>query len=143
MRDKFTSGVVSVSLMRIVLFAVVIATLFSSCCTVKEVPVQHRDSVVTKYVDRWHRDSVHVDRWRVVYDKGDTVWRVDSIVYIEWHSDTLFRDSIVRVRDSVAYPVEVEKLVERPVRGFFWWAGLVITFCVVSYVVYKLMKKPR
>ena len=109
--------------------------LMTSCKTqVVTVPEVH-----TEYVhDTLHtRDSIHI--YTSVHIKGDTVYH-DSIVYVD-----RWRDKIVETiqRDSVPYPVEVEKLVT--VRSgydrFCSWAFWIIVALVLLYVAWWAFKK--
>jgi hypothetical protein len=47
------------------------------------------------------------------------------------------------VRDSIPYPVEVEVpgqpvTTKVPVRGFFWWIGLISFLGAIAYSIYKI-----
>ena len=92
----------------------------------------------TEYVhDTLHtRDSIHI--YTSVYIKGDTVYH-DSIVYVD-----RWRDKTVETiqRDSIPYPVEVEKIVT--VRSgydrFCSWAFWIIVALVLLYVAWWAFK---
>lgn len=83
------------------------------------------------------RDSIYI--YTREYVKGDTVYK-DSIVYRD-----RWRDKIVETiqRDSIPYPVEVEKLVT--VRSgydrFCSWAFWIIVALVLLYVAWWAFKK--
>ena len=108
---------------------------FLSGCKTQAVIVPE---VHTEYVHdtlRMH-DSIHIHTRE--YVKGDTVHH-DSIVYVD-----RWRDKIVESiqRDSIPYPVEVEKLV--PVRSgydrFCSWAFWIIVALVLLYVAWWAFK---
>lgn len=48
-------------------------------------------------------DSIWVDRWHVIKEKGDTIWIHDSIFIEKWREQNT-RDTIC-VRDSIPYEV--------------------------------------
>ena len=90
---------------------IMVVFLLSSCTTIKYVPVE---KVVTKdsLVIKKEYDSVYIKVKEVV--AGDTVYRDSIVVRLVHHSDTI-REI---VRDSVPYPVEVVKEVERSLNGY-------------------------
>lgn len=97
-----------------------------------------RVHVETKY------DSIWVDRWHVVKEKGDTIWLHDSI-YIEKWREKHTRDTIC-VRDSVPYEVQVVKEVRKrngydkfTARGF--WVLLALLVLYIALRVYVRFKR--
>ena len=122
---------------RIILLLILIEALFLVGCKKIEyvsVPqVQIRDSIVTKL----HHDSIFIKVTEK--QKNDTIYR-DSIVY-----NYVFRNDTIRTTktDSIPYPVEVEKLIEKKLNGYqrtmigFGW---VLILSVVGYVGYKGVK---
>ena len=124
---------------RIILLLILIETLFLVGCKkieyvyVPKVQTLTRDSIVTKM----QHDSIFIKVTEK--QKNDTIYR-DSIVY-----NFVFRNDTIRVNrtDSIPYPVEVEKLVEKKLNGYqrtmigFGW---VLILSVVGFIGYKGLK---
>lgn len=95
--------------------------------------VQIRDSIVTKL----QHDSIYIKVTEK--QKNDTIYR-DSIVY-----NFVFRNDTIRVNrtDSIPYPVEVPKYIEKKLNGYqrimigFGW---VLILSIIGYVGYKGLK---
>ena len=120
---------------------VVFLILFACLCLVGckkieyvSVPqVQIRDSIVTKL----QYDSIFIKVTEK--QKNDTIYR-DSIVY-----NFVFRNDTIKVNrtDSIPYPVEVEKLVEKKLNGYqrtmigFGWTLILL---IIGYVGYRGLK---
>ena len=120
---------------------VVFLILFACLCLVGckkieyvSVPqVQIRDSIVTKT----QHDSIFIKVTEK--QKNDTIYR-DSIVY-----NFVFRNDTIRVNriDSIPYPVEVEKLVEKKLNGYqrtMIGLGWILILLIVGYAGYKGLK---
>lgn len=110
--------------------------ILSACTTIKYVPVE---KVVTKdsLVIQKEYDSVYIKVKE--YVGGDTIYR-DSIVFrYVYHNDTIYQN----YRDSIPYPVEVVKEVERQLNTYektmmrIGWSFIVV---VIGYILYKLIK---
>ena len=92
-----------------------------------------RDSIVTKL----QHDSIYIKVTEK--QKNDTIYR-DSIVY-----NFVFRNDTIRTTktDSIPYPVEVEKLVEKKLNGYqrtmigFGWTLILL---IVGFIGYKGLK---
>lgn len=121
----------------ILLILILIEALFLVSCKKIEyvsVPqVQIRDSIVTKL----QHDSIFIKVTEK--QKNDTIYR-DSIVY-----NYVFRGDTIRINrtDSIPYPVEVEKLIERKLNGYqrtMIGLGWVLILSVVGYAGYKGLK---
>ena len=124
---------------RVILFLILIEALFLVSCKkieyvyVPKVQTLTRDSIVTKM----HHDSIYIKVTEK--QKNDTIYR-DSIVY-----NFVFRNDTIKVNrtDSIPYPVEVEKLVEKKLNGYqrtmigFGW---VLILAVVGFIGYKGVK---
>ena len=125
--------------MKRVVFFILIACLALVGCKkieyvyVPKVQTLTRDSIVTKL----QHDSIFIKVTEK--QKNDTIYR-DSIVY-----NFVFRNDTIKVNrtDSIPYPVEVEKLVEKKLNGYqrtmisFGW---VLIFAVIGYVGYRGLK---
>lgn len=121
-----------------IISACVIALIFCGCKT-KAVTVE-KVRTDTKYVTKLQRDSIHihdsifVNQWR----KGDTVYQVRDRWHTEW-CDRLLHDTLYKsVVDSIPYPVEVIKEVEKPVTP---WQNYLIIGGLSLIVLYLLFKK--
>ena len=122
---------------RIILLLILIEAFFLVGCKKIEyvsVPqVQIRDSIVTKL----HHDSIYIKVTEK--QKNDTIYR-DSIVY-----NYVFRNDTIKVNrtDSIPYPVEVEKLIEKKLNGYqhiMIGLGWILILAVIGYAGYKGLK---
>ena len=121
---------------RIILFILVACPCLVGCKKIEYVSVpqvQIRDSIVTKL----QHDSIFIKVTEK--QKNDTVYR-DSIVY-----NFVFRNDTIRVNrtDSIPYPVEVEKLVEKKLNGYqrtMIGLGWTLILLVIGYIGYKGLK---
>ena len=100
---------------------------------VPKVQTLTRDSIVTKT----QHDSIFIKVTEK--QKNDTIYR-DSIVY-----NFVFRNDTIRTTktDSIPYPVEVEKLVEKKLNGYqrtMIGLGWVLIFAVIGYIGYRGIK---
>lgn len=113
--------------------ACLIALAFTSCKT-KYVTVEKVHDVYHNVTDTI-RDSIkHVVKVKE-YIKGDTVY--------QYHTEYLYKDrwkvhdSIIIQRDSVPYPVEVEKIVEKPVTPWYNYLLIGALGLAVLYLLFK------
>lgn len=125
--------------MKRIIFLILIACLALVGCKkieyvyVPKVQTLTRDSIVTKL----HHDSIFIKVTEK--QKNDTIYR-DSIVY-----NYVFRGDTIRINrtDSIPYPVEVEKLIEKKLNGYqrtmigFGWTLILL---VIGYAGYKGLK---
>lgn len=130
--------------MQVALAAFVVAMFltFFGCSATKVVPMPHLQDSTRVHVEIKH-DSIFVDRWHAVKEKGDTIWLRDSI-YVEKWREKYICDTI-RTYDSIPYKVEVIKEVRKrngydkfTARGF--WILLAIFVLVVGLRVYLRFK---
>lgn len=121
---------------RIILFILFACLALVGCKKIEYVyipKVQIRDSIVTKL----HHDSIYIKVTEK--QKNDTIYR-DSIVY-----NFVFRNDTIKVNrtDSIPYPVEVERLVERKLNGYqriMISLGWILIFAVVGFIGYRGLK---
>ena len=121
---------------RIILLLIVICLALVSCKKIEYVyvpKVQIRDSIVTKI----QHDSIYIKVTEK--QKNDTIYR-DSIVY-----NFVFRNDTIRVNriDSIPYPVEVEKLVEKKLNGYqrtMIGLGWTLILLVIGFIGYRGLK---
>ena len=123
---------------RIILLLIVICLCLVSCKKIEYVYVPKvqtltRDSIVTKT----HHDSIFIKVTEK--QKNDTIYR-DSIVY-----NFVFRNDTIKINrtDSIPYPVEVEKLVEKKLNGYqrtMISLGWILILAVVGFIGYKGLK---
>lgn len=122
-----------------IISACIIALIFCGCTTTKYIPVETVRDVYHNTTDTI-RDSVSHTVYVNQYVKGDTIYndRVEYLYKDRWR----VRDSIVILRDSVAYPVEVVKYVKK---GFCLWQYLLIgiAFLISAFKLSKLIAKIR
>lgn len=120
-----------------IIFLLLIACLaFVGCKKIEYVSVpqvQIRDSIVTKM----QHDSIFIKVTEK--QKNDTIYR-DSIVY-----NFVFRNDTIKVNrtDSIPYPVEVEKLIERKLNGYqrtMIGLGWTLILLIIGYAGYKGLK---
>lgn len=121
----------------IFLILILIESLFFVGCKKIEyvyVPkVQVKDSIVTKM----QHDSIYIKVTEK--QKNDTIYR-DSIVY-----NFVFRNDTIKVNrtDSIPYPVEVEKLVEKKLNGYqhtMIGLGWTLILLIIGYAGYRGLK---
>lgn len=116
-----------------------ITLVLSGCKSTQYIPVE---TVKTEYIDRHHRDSIHIMDSVYIREKGDTVWLT------RWrteYKDRLIRDSVI-VRDSIAvpYPVEVIRKVEKELNWFErlrLWLGSILIIGVAGSALWWIIKK--
>ena len=121
---------------RIVFFILFACLALVGCKKIEYVyvpKVQVRDSIVTKL----HHDSIFIKVTEK--QKNDTIYR-DSIVY-----NFVFRNDTIKINrtDSIPYPVEVEKLVEKKLNGYqrtMINLGWVFILAVIGYAGYRGVK---
>lgn len=104
-------------------------------------------AVVVQYRDRVLHDTIHdaridsVYKYEFIKEKGDTVWRIDSVLAFR----VLYRDrvQVEHVRDSVPYVQEVQV----PVRKrngydrFTSWGFWVLFLLIVLRIAWWAVKK--
>ena len=123
---------------RIILLLITACLCLVSCKKIEYVYIPKvqtltRDSIVTKM----QHDSILIKVTEK--QKNDTIYR-DSIVY-----NFVFRNDTIKVNhtDSIPYPVEVEKLVEKKLNGYqrtMIGLGWTLILLIVGYVGYKGVK---
>lgn len=100
---------------KIIIFSLL---LLCSCSIRRQVEqTQHSstyDSAVVKVVERI--DSVYVDRWHSTTTNGDTVYRVDSVVYYRYLYRTNTDTMIVAKTDTLYRYAATTKEVRKPNR---------------------------
>lgn len=119
------------------LWGLVILSLLALChgCGSTGVAVVERVRTDTLYKSRIVRDSVYVSDSTSVLSKGDTVFRDRWSTRHVYHYDI---DTVVSVmRDSVPYPVEVERRVE-VTPPWAWWS--LAAACVSAAAVAMMLR---
>lgn len=127
--------------MKGLIYSVILATILSVLigCKAKPnyVPVESTQKG-KEYIDRWRIDSIFLYKNKYVYQKGDTVFIVDSVVH---YKDRYLRDSVFitdTVRIKVPYPVVETKEVNRLKN---WQIILMILGGVaIGYIGFKLIR---
>ena len=121
---------------RVVFFILIACLALVGCKKIEYVTVpqvQIRDSIVTKL----QHDSIFIKVTEK--QKNDTIYR-DSIVY-----NFVFRNDTIKVNrtDSIPYPVEVPKYIERKLNGYqrtMISLGWTLILLIVGYVGYRGVK---
>ena len=120
MKDKIGVIIFFVTLM-------LVMSIVCSCTTTKTVERVKRDSV---YVDRLKRDSIYQRDSIYMLIKGDTVYKYE---YKYLYRDKLLRDTIsISKTDSIPYPVEVMKYVEKKLS---WWQSALLYTGAIAWIV--------
>lgn len=122
---------------------ILLASAIWSCRSVKYVPVEtvKTDSV---YVNKYHRDSVHVRDSVFLLIKGDTVFRdrLKVIYRDKLVTDTSFIERVDTVR--VPYPVEIPlsrwQRFKMEAGGIAFGGIIILVLAVVGRLVYNLRK---
>ena len=128
----------------IMLFLGLILLLVTTgCCrkTVAPIVVPVHDTLIEHH---WQYDTSFVDRWHTIFQKGDTVWKTDSVV--------IFKAKYIHdtVSQSVEVPVEVVKTetvtVEKKLN--LWqkttmWLGNILIFATLGIIAYKIWARLR
>ena len=119
------------------LIVMIVLFLFTGCKSVKTV-VEVRDHYVhdtTQVVDSVYQDRVHY-----IYQRGDTVYKTDSVFLYKYKY--LDRVKVEEVRDSIPYPVEVEKVVYKrsgydKFCSWFFWIVVVLALLAAAWWAFK------
>lgn len=118
-----------------IISACIIALIFCGCTTTKYIPVETVRDVYHNTTDTI-RDSISHTVYVNQYVKGDTVYN-DRIEYL-YKDRWKVHDSIVIQRDSIPYPVEVIKEVEKPVTS---WHNYLIIGCLCLTILFLIFKR--
>ena len=125
------------------ILALVICSITFGCKTkYVHVPVETIQKE-KEYVDRWHKDSIHVKDSIIINRNGDTIY-IEKYKYI--YKDKLVRDSIF-ITDSIKvdkpYRVEVEKEVNRltSFQSFQVWCGRITLLILMIWGAYRFIKR--
>ena len=123
---------------RIILFILIACCCLVGCKKIEYVYIPKvqtltRDSIVTKL----QHDSIFIKVTEK--QKNDTIYR-DSIVY-----NFVFRNDTIRTNrtDSIPYPVEVPKYIEKKLNGYqrtMINLGWILVFAVIGFIGYKGLK---
>lgn len=114
----------------------------SSCKQIQYVPmIEYRTDSV--YVERIKYDSIEIKVKE--YSRQDTVYRDSIVVRYKHRVDTIYKVD----RDSIPYPVEVVKEVERSLNWYekimirLGWCLIVLIVAIVGWKVFKWYRKIR
>lgn len=122
-----------------IVLAIAIALMvigLSSCKQIQYIPqVEYKTDSV--YVEKIKYDSIEIKVKE--YGRQDTIFRDSIVVRYKYRVDTIYSHS----RDSIPYPVEVVKEVERSLNGYektmirLGWALIVLLVAIVGWKVVK------
>ena len=118
-----------------IISACIVVLIFCGCTTTKYIPVETVRDVYHNTTDTI-RDSISHTVYVNQYVKGDTVYN-DRIEYL-YKDRWKVHDSIVILRDSIPYPVEVIKEVEIPVTP---WHNYLIIGCLCLTILFFIFKR--
>ncbi len=118
----------------IIIFFVTLMLVMSAVCSCSTPRVGERIVRDSIYIDRLKRDSIYQRDSIYIIVKGDTVFKYQ---YKYSYRDKLVRDTVAVVRrDSIPYPVEVSKYVERKLS---WWQTTLLWSGVLAWLLIILM----
>ena len=118
----------------IIIFFVTLMLVMSVVCSCSTPRVGERIVRDSVYIDRLKRDSIYQRDSIYIIVKGDTVFKYQ---YKYSYRDKLVRDTVAVVRrDSIPYPVEVPKYVERKLS---WWQNTLLWSGVLAWILIILM----
>lgn len=118
----------------IIFFFVLLMIVMSAVCSCSTPRVGERIVRDSVYIDRLKRDSIYQRDSIYIIVKGDTVFKYQ---YKYSYRDKLVRDTVAVVRlDSIPYPVEVSKYVERKLS---WWQTSLLWSGVLAWLLIILM----
>jgi len=118
----------------IIFFFVLLMLVMSAICSCSTPRVGERIVRDSVYIDRLKRDSIYQRDSIYIIVKGDTVFKYQ---YKYSYRDKLVRDTVAVVRlDSIPYPVEVPKYVERKLS---WWQTTLLWSGVLAWLLIILI----
>ena len=118
----------------VIIFFVTLMLVMSIVCSCSTPRVGERIVRDSVYIDRLKRDSIYQRDSIYIIVKGDTVFKYQ---YKYSYRDKLVRDTVAVVRrDSIPYPVEVSKYVERKLS---WSQTTLLCSGVLAWLLIILM----
>lgn len=118
----------------IIFFFVLLMLVMSVVCSCSTTRVGERIVRDSVYIDRLKRDSIYQRDSVYIIVKGDTVFKYQ---YKYSYRDKLVRDTVAVVRrDSIPYPVEVPKYIERKLS---WWQNTLLWSGVLAWLLIILI----
>lgn len=136
-RKQKTSPALNICVVILVVIAsFMLMSLFGGCKPVERITVR------TEFVDRLRYDSIYLSKSDsiYIYKNGDTV-RIEKFKTVYKDRLKIIKDTVVRTDTFVTVTKPVTKVVEKKVRGLFWWIGLINIIAVGGWLVYKLFTK--
>lgn len=126
---------------RVILFILIawaMMVYFSGCKPVERIMVK------TEYIERIKYDSIYFQKYDSIFIEkiGDTV-RIEKFKTVFKDRLKIQKDTIVHT-DTIVFksvPEKIEVIKEVPVRGFLWWAGLVVNIAGGIFMIYKIYTK--
>lgn len=128
MRNKYLVATISILIYLYIMFS------FIGCTTTKYVPIE---SVRTEYKNKIERDTVIINNDRLIKEKGDTIYIVNTkYVYKTKNKiDTILRIDTIPIIQEVEVIKEVNKLKDWQVVLMVLGGGMV---AVIGYKVIRL-----
>lgn len=103
------------------------------------------DTIIVKQIDT-RVDSVYIDRWHNIITRGDTIFKLDSVVEYRWR-DRLLLDTIFESKTDSVLVERVQEVRRRSAYdkfvsvGFWSLAALVAAF--VAWRIYRAFYRRR
>ena len=118
----------------VIIFFVTLMLVMSIVCSCRAPQTVERIKRDSVYIDRLKRDSIYQRDSIYIIVTGDTVFKYQ---YKYSYRDKLVRDTVAVVRrDSIPYPVEVSKYVERKLS---WWQTTLLWSGVLAWLLIILI----
>ena len=127
-KDRYLVAIISILIYLYIMFS------FIGCTTTKYVPIE---SVRTEYINKVEKDTVIINNDRLVKEKGDTIYIVNTkYVYKTKNKiDTILRIDTIPIIQEVEVIKEVNKLKDWQVVLMVLGGGMV---AVIGYKVIRL-----
>lgn len=137
-------------LLYIVFTAVVFAAMivcFASCKVHYQLPISSTDNQRNSERTEYIHDSIYIDRVRMIYIGGDTVYIRDSVNTVRTQKQTIHDSIYINLTDTIYQPTEAntDTLSKGTVflrnSGIALWVILSILFlCVAVGLIFKFAK---
>lgn len=104
----------------IILILMSVATVLMTGCRMHErmidtttTKIANNDSTRDVRIEHVY-DSIYIDRWHTIIERGDTVRVVDSVVMYQWR-DVLHNDTLVKIQNDTIY---TDRIIEKHVTDY-------------------------
>ena len=123
----------------IIFACLLLAAFLCSCKSAQQIlPSTHDHTGDSTHIEYKH-DSVYIDRWHTVYQKGDTVIIRDSVFRDRWHYNNIHDSIYISNTDTIVQTVTIEKQGSAFLRnsGIALWVliGLLVIAVIIGIVL--------